>query len=238
MDRAFTVHTEVALPAVMILTALAGFVILLPKVWPKARFGITYVHELGHSTASVMTGGGLKGIKIHGDSSGQAETWRRAGFIGWLASKITLWAGYPFPAFVALIMTLSAALGVSSGLLFVLTLIAGIAILFMRSLYALGVAILITVLLAGTFWFTPATVHVILMLLLAGGFLAGGLRTVIELQAHHKQGDRENSDVAMLAHSIRPMEWIIFVSYWLTYLVLASLIAYTSSDLSSGIIAL
>lgn len=218
-ERALTLHNDVSLPVVALVASVAGFIVLLPAVWPKARFWVTYIHELGHSAASILTGGGLRGMKIHGDSSGVAETWRRAGPIGWLTAQFTTWAGYPAPAFASLIMTVSANVGFSSALLLALCLASLVALLFMRNIRGAGLAILIAVLAAGIFWFTPATVHAVLMLSLAGALIAGGFKSVLELQEHHRRGDRGDSDVASLTKSIRPLEALVFAGYYVIYAV-------------------
>lgn len=233
-QRALTLHSDVSLPVVALIASVAGFVVLLPSVWPKARFWVTYIHELGHGTASVFTGGGLRGMKIHGDSSGVAETWRKAGPVGWLTAQFTTWAGYPAPAFASLIMTVSANVGFSSALLLALCLMSLVALLFMRNLRGAGLAILIASLSAGIFWFAPATIHAVLMLSLAGALIAGGFKSVLELQEHHKNGDRGDSDVAALTRSIRPLEAIVFAGYYLIYAVSISASLYFAWLLVQG----
>lgn len=225
-DRAFTLHADVSLPVVAIIASVAGFVVLIPVVWPKARFWVTYIHELGHGIASIVTGGGLRGMKIHGDSSGVAETWRRAGPVGWLTAQFTTWAGYPAPAFASLVMTVSANVGFSSVLLLALALASLVALLFMRNIRGIGLALLIAFLAATIFWFAPASVHAVLMIALAGALIAGGFKSVIELQTYHHRGDRSDSDVASLTHSIRPLEVIVFASYYTIYAISISASVY------------
>lgn len=217
ISRAFTLHSDVALPTVAIVAAVAGFIVLLPNVWPKARFWVTFIHEIGHALTSIFTGGGLRGMKIHKNSSGVAETWRKAGFIGWLSAQLTTWAGYPFPAFIAVLMTVSTNAGFSSALLLVLSVVSALSVLFMRNLPGIGLALLISTSSAGVFWFAPPTIHAVLMLVLAGALVAGGFKSVLELQTYHRRGDRSESDVASLTHSFKPAEVVVFASYYLVY---------------------
>lgn len=232
VERAFTFHWSMDLPAVALLTALAGFVVLLPKIWPRARFIVTFVHESGHALASLLTGGGLKGMKIHGDSSGVTETWREKGLIGWLSSQCSTWAGYPAPAFLAILLTVSANVGLSSFVVLLLAVGFIVSILFMRNLRGLGLALLFGSTTAAIFWLLPTIWHSVIVLLLAGVLIAGGTRTVIELQIHHRQGDRSESDVAALAHSFKPMELFIFTSYYLVYAATVASIGYIAWFLS------
>lgn len=219
LERAFSLHSDVSLPLMAIVASLAGFIILLPKVWPKARFWVTFIHEIGHALTSIFTGGGLRGMKIHKNSAGVAETWRKAGFIGWLTEKLTTWAGYPFPAFVAVVMTVSTNVGFSSALLLVLSVVSALSVFFMRNFRGLGLALLICVSSGLIFWFTPPEFHAVLMLVLSGCLIAGGFKSVLELQAHHRQGDRSESDVAALAHNFKPAEAFVFTSYYFIYVV-------------------
>lgn len=219
-------HDDVSLPVVALVASVAGVVMLLPKLWPKTRFWVTYIHELGHSATSIATGGGLRGMKIHKNSGGVAETYRKKGLIGWLSEQLTTYAGYPFPALVSLIMTVSTNVGFSSILLLALAVISTVAILFMRNLRGLGLALLIAGISGLAFWFTPPEFHAALMLLLAGVLIAGGVRSVFELQQKHREGDIEDSDVAALTRGFKPLEIIVFTSYYLIYLVSAAASLY------------
>lgn len=216
-NKAFTLNQAVSLPWVTAIAFITCCIALQNKLWDKTRFMITYVHEIGHALTGVAIGGGLKGIRIHENTSGVTETWRKAGLIGWISSVFTTYIGYPFPGLLALAMIASVQFGFSSLVFLVFTFSSYVILLFMRNLIGFGIALAISITSGLIFWFTPVEVQTIILIAVAGFLIAGGFRSVLELQMNHHRGQVDDSDVHALSHGIVIFDVFLFATYYLLY---------------------
>lgn len=228
--KAFVPSDDVSLSSFTIIAFLSAATVLISPLWHKTRFVITYVHEFGHAITSILTGGGTRGIKIHGDTSGVTETMRKRGPIGWMSAQLTTYIGYPFSGVVAFLFVFAMSNNYAAMCFFIMACLATFTIIRMRNLRGLGLAFLYASTLWVTFYFAPVEVLSVVLIVLSGFLFAGGIRTVIELQHAHHADDKSDSDVAALAHHHVPFEFLIFVTYYLMYLAALVGIVWSLAD--------
>lgn len=230
-EKAFTRNPPVSLSWVTAIAFITAGTIFLPNVWSRTRFIVTYVHEFGHGIVSILTGGGMQGIKIHDDTSGVTETYRKKGFIGWISGILTTYFGYPFPGILGGILIITVNLGYTSLSFFVITFIAIILILFMRSFIGLFIGVFVAVFSAGMFYYAPIQIQSIILVGISGFLIAGGCKTVVELSSNHIHGNTDNSDVRTLSHGFPPLAIIIFLSYYALYVACVVAAVWTTINI-------
>lgn len=206
---------------------LLTVVFLYPPVWSKVRYLITVVHEFGHAIVGIFTGAGLKGIKIHSGSAGVTESTRKKGLFGWLTSRLMTYVGYPFPAFVAVMVSVSVHTGYAMVSLFTISLLLTLVLLFMRNIRGIFVGLILVIGSWSLFNMgSPEIVQTILMVWV-GFLLTGGVTTVVELHKHHRNGDTENSDVQAITYGFPPMVLACLLSYYFIYVASFAIILQT-----------
>lgn len=197
---------------------LVGMIIAAyPLTWKYTKLLATWVHEVGHAVAALLTGRGVSGIRINGDASGDTEHVGKATGLG---RMVTAFAGYPAPSLVGL--------GIIAGITdqhlnWVLVGFLAVSVLmiplqrsflgFFITIGACGVSYLLVQIspLAG----------ILALSCLAGYMLIASPRTIIELYYVHKQNrvlpskKQQHSDAMALAEmtGIPPKFWeILFMS--------------------------
>ena len=187
---------EVSWPAVLLIAAAAGLLTVPRAVWRWFGLFVTFVHELGHAFAALMTGQVVKGIQLHFDHSGQMRSMGRSR----AAAAWTGFWGYPVPAVVGALLVWAAFNGwagfaLSAGALILLG-----ALLFIRNAQGLliaGSCAAVSVLLV---WFaSPATVSGT-TLGLGLALLAGAVRDWLNVLSVHTRRRRslQSSDAFIL----------------------------------------
>ena len=122
---------------------VAGLLLnMVPKFQVLPKYFVTLYHEAGHAFASLITGGGLLGIRVEKDGSGSTTTSHRSGFKGFFSVFFTKVSGYPAPAFWGVFFVVSALHLDYTGLLISVGLVSLVNILFSRSLFTLFISIL------------------------------------------------------------------------------------------------
>jgi len=199
------------LASIVALTVGAA-VAICSKTWKATRFLATWVHEASHALAAWFTGRRVEGMKIGRDTGGEVT---HLGGLGRTSRIITSAAGYPGPAIAGLIIGLAVSMR-HANMVALGTLIVALALLpkqrsiigFLTTLL-IGGSVTILILQSANpdasdktgVWFS------VLLLLLAGFFLAATPRTIIELRRtrHASQNvriadaPRQHSDADILA---------------------------------------
>ena len=186
-------------------TVLAGIVAVaivlsIPRAtWRWFGLYVTFVHELGHAFAALMTGRYVHGLKIGLDHSGQLVSSGRRGFS---ATWSGFW-GYPAPAAVGAALVWSVSAGWAGAAMSIGALVLLVALIFLRNFTGIMVALLsaavaqLLVMLAG-----PLTVsYVVLALGIALG--VGSVRDFFKVAAVHtsRRHQLASSDAYILARA-------------------------------------
>lgn len=220
--KTFQTSEEVSLHWASVLAFLTCVVVLVPTTWKRLRVIVTVVHEFGHALSGVVTGGGLRGIKINHDTSGLTTTTRRRGPIGWVAGLLTTYIGYPAPGLVAVAVLVPVAFGRAALGFFILSATLTVMLLFMRNAYGFVVTLALSVASCLTFYYASANVHSIVLVALAWFLISGGLMSTTELHKSHLKKDYGNSDVYALTRGFKPAEYSVFISYYVLYAACAT----------------
>ena len=91
---------EVAWPVLLLIAAAAALLTMPRPVWRWFGLFVTFVHELGHAFAALLTGQVVKGIELRFDHSGQMRSMGRSRF----AAAWTGFWGYPVPAVIGALL--------------------------------------------------------------------------------------------------------------------------------------
>jgi Peptidase M50B-like len=188
--------------------------VLLRATWPRVRLGVTVVHEAGHALVAVLVGRRLASIRLHSDTSGVTVSRgkpRGPGMVAMLA------AGYLAPAVLGLVAALLLANGRSVGLLWLLVVLAGALILWVRNGYGLLILVLGGAGVLLLTWYGSATVTSVAAYLIAWLLLLAAPRPLVELLAAGRRRGR-TSDPDQLAGLTR-----LPAVLWILLLLLASL---------------
>ncbi len=193
---------------------VALVLVLLPATWPRVRLGVTVVHEAGHALVAVLVGRRLRSIRLHSDTSGLTVSRgkpRGPGMVAMLA------AGYLAPAVLGLVAALLLANGRSVGLLWLLVVLAGALILWVRNGYGLLVLLLGGAGVLLLTWYGDGTVQSVAAYLIAWLLLLAAPRPLVELLTAGRRRGR-TSDPDQLAGLTR-----VPAVLWILLLLLANL---------------
>lgn len=198
-------------PAMLLLGIMAAAVVLsIPRAtWRWFGLYVTFVHELGHAFAALMTGRFIHSLKIGLDHSGQLVSSGRRGFS---ATWSGFW-GYPAPAVVGVALVWSVSAGWAGAAASIGALILLVALIFLRNFTGIVVALLSAAIAQSLVMFAdPLTVsYVILALGIALG--VGSVRDFFKVAAVHtrRRNQLASSDAYILARSTGVPSFI-----WLT----------------------
>ena len=184
-------------PAVLLAIAAAAALLSIPRAtWRWFGLFVTFVHELGHAFAAMMTGQLVKGIRLRFDHSGEMLSLGRGGFP---AAWAGFW-GYPVPAVVGAGLILAAFNGWAGTALSAGALVLLAALLFIRNgqgfLIAVGCAA-VSVLLV---WFAAPEVAGYVAMCVGTALLVGAVRDWLNVLAVHTKRRRNlnSSDAYIL----------------------------------------
>lgn len=229
----FTRTDPPSIPQGVLLAILAAAIVLsIPRAtWRWFGLYVTFVHELGHAFAALMTGRVVHGLKIGLDHSGQLVSSGRRGFS---ATWSGFW-GYPAPAVVGLGLVWSVSSGWAGAAASIGALILLLALLFLRNFTGIVVALLSAAVAQCLVMFaTPETVSwVVLVLGIALG--VGSVRDFFKVAAVHtrRRNQLANSDAYILAQATGTPSFI-----WLTgFAVVIAACAAASGWLVWGMLA-
>lgn len=179
----------------------------IPRIsWRWFGLYVTFVHELGHAFAALMTGRFIHGLKIGLDHSGQLVSSGRRGFS---ATWSGFW-GYPAPAVVGLALVWSVSAGWAGAAASVGALILLVSLIFLRNITAIVVALVSAAIAQCLVVFaSPQTVsYVILALGIALGI--GSIRDFFKVAAVHtrRRNQVASSDAYILFRSTGAPSWL------------------------------
>lgn len=199
----FTRTDPLSVPLSILLAIIGAAVVLsIPRVtWRWFGLYVTFVHELGHAFAALMTGRVVHGLKIGLDHSGQLVSSGRHGFSA-------LWSGfwgYPAPAVVGLALVWAVSAGWVGAAASIGALVLLLSLIFLRNFTGIVVALLSAAVAQALVMFaSPQTVSwAVLALGIALG--VGSVRDFCKVAAVHtrRRSQLASSDAHLLAQASR-----------------------------------
>ncbi len=121
----------------LIILGVPLVITMTPAIWRFFGLFVTFVHELGHAFAALMTGRIVRGISLNFDHSGQMNSFGRVGFS---ATWAGFW-GYPAPAVLGLVLITSAIYGWAPLALSLGALVLLVALIFIRNVSGVVIAV-------------------------------------------------------------------------------------------------
>lgn len=207
----FTRTDPLSVPAGILLGILAVAIVLsIPRVtWRWFGLYVTFVHELGHAFAALMTGRVVHGLKIGLDHSGQLVSSGRRGFS---ATWSGFW-GYPAPAVVGLALVWSVSAGWAGAAASIGALILLLALIFLRNFTGIVVALLSAAIAQTLVMFADAQTVSWAILALGIALGVGSVRDFFKVAAVHtrRRNQLTSSDAYLLAQATRTPSFL-----WLT----------------------
>lgn len=204
----FTRTDPLNVPAGILLGILAAAVILsIPRVtWRWFGLYVTFVHELGHAFAALMTGRVVHGLTIGLDHSGQLVSRGKRGFS---AAWSGFW-GYPAPAVVGLALVWSVSAGWAGSAASIGALILLLALIFLRNFTGIVVALLSAAAAQCLVMFADAQTASWAVLVLGIALLVGSVRDFFKVAAVHtrRRSRLGSSDAFLLAQATRTPSFI------------------------------
>lgn len=177
--------------------------------WRVFGLYVTFVHELGHAFAALLTGRFVHGLKIRLDHSGELVSSGKPGF----SAVFSGFWGYPAPAVVGAGLVAATSFGHGSAALSIGALLLLVSLLFLRN--AVGIAVALCSALAAQLLvvFTPVAAISWVVLGLGMMLLVGSVRDLFKVIGVHTRR-RElvaSSDAYLLATRSWLPAW-----FWLT----------------------
>ncbi|MET4538829.1 hypothetical protein ABIE37_000584 [Arthrobacter bambusae] len=181
--RGFTETHTTAVPLPALLGILACAVVLsIPRVtWRWFGLYVTFVHELGHAYAALMTGRFVHGLRIGLDHSGRLVSSGRSAFG---AAWSGFW-GYPAPAVVGLGLIAAFAAGRSGAAMSIGALILLVSLIFLRNFTGILVAVVSAGVAQLLILFAAPTTTNYVVLALGIALSVGGVRDLFKLASVH-----------------------------------------------------
>ncbi|MGO4144253.1 M50 family metallopeptidase [Paenarthrobacter sp. YAF11_1] len=199
--RGFTEMHTTAVPLPALLGILACAVVLsIPRVtWRWFGLYVTFVHELGHAYAALMTGRFVHGLRIGLDHSGRLVSSGRSAFG---AAWSGFW-GYPAPAVVGLGLIAAFAAGRSGAAMSIGALILLVSLIFLRNITGILVAVVSAAVAQLLILFAAPTTVNYVVLALGVALSVGGVRDLFKLAGvHTSRRDRiADSDAFILGRT-------------------------------------
>lgn len=202
-----------SIPPLLLLAIVAAAVVLsIPRLtWRWFGLYVTFIHELGHAFAALMTGRFVHGLKIGLNHSGQLVSSGRHGFS---ATWSGFW-GYPAPAVVGLALVWSVCEGWAGAAASVGALILLVALIFLRNFTGILVALVSAAIAQCLVMFAdPATISdVVLALGIALG--VGAVRDFFKVAAVHtrRRQHLSSSDAYILAQATGAPSFIWLIGF-------------------------
>ncbi len=168
------------LPVLGLLALCVGLTV--PRAsWRIFGLYVTFVHELGHAFAALVTGRFVHGLKIRLDHSGEMVSSGKPGF----SAVFSGFWGYPAPAVVGLALVASTYFGHASAALSVGALVLLVSLLFLRNWAGIAIALASALCAQLLVVFTPPAATSWVVLGLGLMLLVGGLRDLFKVIGVH-----------------------------------------------------
>jgi hypothetical protein len=171
-------------------------VTLTPAIWRFFGLFVTFIHELGHAFAALMTGRVVKGISLNFDHSGQMNSFGRVGFS---ATWAGFW-GYPAPGVLGLVLATSAVFGWAPLALSVGALILLVALIFIRNFAGAVIAVITAIAAQLVVVFLPLEWISVFVAALGTALTIGSLKDLVKvIRVHTRRRHVQQSDAYILA---------------------------------------
>lgn len=202
-----------------------------PALWRFFGLFVTFVHELGHAFAALMTGRVVRGISLNFDHSGQMNSFGRVGFS---ATWSGFW-GYPAPAVLGLVLITSAVYGWAPLALSLGALVLLAALIFIRNVAGIVIAVCTAVAAQLLVVFLPLEWISVFVAGLGVALALGSLKDLIKvIRVHTRRRNVQQSDAYILSRGSA-----VPAGAWLTLFTLviggcavgSGLVLYSASSL-------
>lgn len=181
----------------IVLVVAAAIAVSVPRVtWRWFGLYVTFVHELGHALAALMTGRVVRGIRLRLDHSGEMiSAGRGRGGSIWSG----FW-GYPAPAVAGALMIWAASAGWAGAALSLGAALLLVSLLFIRNGWGMLIALACAAVAQALVVYLPRANVGVVVLVLGIALLVGAVRDWFKVAAvHGGRGDRRNSDAYLLS---------------------------------------
>lgn len=187
---------ELGVVQLLMVIGIPLIVTLTPAVWRFFGLFVTFVHELGHAFAALMTGRVVKGISLNFDHSGQMNSFGRVGFS---ATWSGFW-GYPAPGVLGLVLITSAIHGWAPLALSIGALILLVALIFIRNLAGAAIAVVTAVAAQLVVVFLPVEWIAVFVAGLGTALVIGSLKDLVKvIRVHTRHRHVQQSDAFILS---------------------------------------
>ncbi|MEE1622306.1 M50 family metallopeptidase [Zafaria sp. Z1313] len=193
---------------VVVLVIAAAVALSVPRAtWRWFGLYVTFVHELGHALAALLTGRVVRGIRLRLDHSGEMVSQGRG-------TASAVWAGfwgYPAPAVAGALMVWSAASGWGGAALSIGAVALLVSILFIRNGFGMLLAVVCAAVAQGLVVFLPRQAVGVVVLVLGISLLVGAVRDWFKVASvHRRRGDRRSSDAYLLSRmsGVPSLAWL------------------------------
>lgn len=216
----------------LIVIGIPLVVTLTPAIWRFFGMFVTFVHELGHAFAALMTGRIVKGISLNFDHSGQMNSFGKVGFS---ATWSGFW-GYPAPGVLGLVLITSATQGWAPLALSIGALILLVALIFIRNLAGAAIAVCTAVAAQLVVVFLPLEWIALFVAGLGTALVIGSLKDLVKvIRVHTRRRHIQQSDAYILSRgsSLPAGVWLALFALVIVACALGSAyILYSSSAIS------
>ncbi len=197
----FARGSDLHVPLVVLAAIVAAAVVLSVPLATWRWFGlyVTFVHELGHAFAALMTGRVVHGLRIGLNHSGQlVSSGRRGAGAVWSG----FW-GYPAPAVVGAALVWAASAGWSGAALSSGAVVLLVSLVFLRNFTGIAVALGSALIAQLLVLFADATTVSYVGLGLGTALLVGSVRDWFKVVSVHtrRRSELASSDAYLLARS-------------------------------------
>ncbi|GAA4368644.1 M50 family metallopeptidase [Paeniglutamicibacter cryotolerans] len=220
---------QAPLPVLLGLLAVAAVVSVPRASWRWFGLYVTFVHELGHAFAALMTGRMVHGLKIGLDHSGELVSSGRGRFG---AAWSGFW-GYPAPAVVGAALIWAAGAGYSGAALSIGALLLLASLIFIRNWAGILVSLCCALIAQLLVLFAAPTVVAWVILCLGIGLLVGSVRDWFKVAAVHVRHRNRiaSSDAYLLARRTGGPAWLWLSGFAVVILAAVSFSVYQFSFL-------
>ncbi len=181
---------------VVIVVVVAAALSIPRATWRWFGLYVTFVHELGHALAALMTGRVVRGIRLRLDHSGEMISAGR----GTVGSVWSGFWGYPAPAVAGALMIWAASAGWAGAALSLGAALLLVSLLFIRNGWGMLIALVCAAVAQALVVFLPPANVGVVVLVLGIALLVGAVRDWFKVAAvHGGRGDRRDSDAYLLS---------------------------------------
>lgn len=180
----------------LIILGVPLIITMTPAIWRFFGLFVTFVHELGHAFAALTTGRVVRGISLNFDHSGQMNSFGRVGFS---ATWAGFW-GYPAPAVLGLVLITSAIYGWAPLALSLGALVLLIALIFIRNVAGVVIAVCTAVAAQFLVVFLPPEWIAVFVAGLGVALALGSLKDLVKvIRVHTRRRNVQQSDAFILS---------------------------------------